>query len=320
LSKKFVLLWDEEGKRGWLVNGTSALVHLLRQSLEHDSTDKFKSEFLFQRADLQETSDPYKAYSAIDVLLNRSNKRLELYPEKNDFIRLEDRVEQICELIEKLIDYQYIDVGHDGDGFRNVPRKYLEGWDFNDLATDRDPFYPRVTTLHVAAKCWVNFIRSIHAVTLFGRGFGDILLPDDIGLCTYWARLPKMRYYIAAGVSDLRDLMDLEGDQTANPMRLSEDIVWYHPDGASDPCKCAWKGFNHSDLTQVLLPSSFGRNLPEKIPMRLEPNGAVIFSYNANFNWLWEDTGGPQEGDPPSTYRASCPIFNLKHLLPRATW
>jgi hypothetical protein len=36
ISKKFVALWDEEDERGWLVNGASALLHLLRTSLEYN--------------------------------------------------------------------------------------------------------------------------------------------------------------------------------------------------------------------------------------------------------------------------------------------
>ncbi|PON26055.1 hypothetical protein TGAM01_v204999 [Trichoderma gamsii] len=49
ISRKFVLLWDEANKRGWLVNGTTALLHLVRASLNHDSKDEFKPAFLFKR-------------------------------------------------------------------------------------------------------------------------------------------------------------------------------------------------------------------------------------------------------------------------------
>lgn len=92
ISKKFVVLWDEEDKRGWLINGTSALLHLLRASLEHDSIDKFNSEFLFKPEQMQEPSEPHEPDSAIEVLLNPINKKLKIYPEREDFLRLEDRV------------------------------------------------------------------------------------------------------------------------------------------------------------------------------------------------------------------------------------
>lgn len=37
LATRLVLLWDERDKRGWLINGTSALLHVLRASLKHDN-------------------------------------------------------------------------------------------------------------------------------------------------------------------------------------------------------------------------------------------------------------------------------------------
>ncbi|KAB8074405.1 hypothetical protein BDV29DRAFT_173691 [Aspergillus leporis] len=36
ISKKHVVLWDVKHDRGWLVNGASALLHLVRAYLEYD--------------------------------------------------------------------------------------------------------------------------------------------------------------------------------------------------------------------------------------------------------------------------------------------
>ncbi|KAH8896225.1 hypothetical protein GQ53DRAFT_639773, partial [Thozetella sp. PMI_491] len=42
ISKKFVVFWDEADRRGWLVNGTAALLHLARASPEYNkSSDIF---------------------------------------------------------------------------------------------------------------------------------------------------------------------------------------------------------------------------------------------------------------------------------------
>lgn len=49
IEQRYVVLWDEEDKCGWLVKGTSALLHLLRASLEHCRKDKFSSGFLFKQ-------------------------------------------------------------------------------------------------------------------------------------------------------------------------------------------------------------------------------------------------------------------------------
>lgn len=45
IHKKYVVFRDEENKRGWLVNGTSALLHLLRTSLRLNTVDDSVSHF-----------------------------------------------------------------------------------------------------------------------------------------------------------------------------------------------------------------------------------------------------------------------------------
>lgn len=301
---KFVVLWDEEDKRGWLVNGTSALLHLLRASLEHDSMDEFSSDFCFKREDMQEAPEIYKAYSAIRVLLNKQNLNLALYPEKEDFLRLRDRVEELYDILEKLIDHQVSIAGRSG----TRARKYLEGWDFKDLTTRRDIVYPRVATLHPAGKGWVDFTRSIHAITLFGRGFGDIIQPVNITSCDRWAKLPKGNYYLAASVYDLRKIMEMDdGDEESNPMKLNRNIIWHSPDQIFAPCQCLGReSGEHTDLAQVLLPSTFHNILSTKYSVQLQDSGAVIFGNNSNFKWFWKDTGYPEQGETPPILSEEC--------------
>src|SRR6201999_749624 len=115
------------------VNGTSALLHLLRKSLEHDSTDEFSSKFRFKMECMQEATEAYKASSAIQVLLNEDNMKHEIYQEKEGLYRVEDRVEDIYDVLEKIIDHQ-VSITGKGANLKFGARKYLEGWDFNDLA------------------------------------------------------------------------------------------------------------------------------------------------------------------------------------------
>jgi hypothetical protein len=69
------------------------------------------------------------------------------------------------------------------DGFgakvRTSIRRHLEGWDFQSLATGADPILPKATTLCETGLGWVDLIRGINAITLFGVGFGEILQPVD---------------------------------------------------------------------------------------------------------------------------------------------
>ncbi|RYO94041.1 hypothetical protein DL766_004096 [Monosporascus sp. MC13-8B] len=304
ISTKFVLLWDEGDKRGWLINGTSALLHLVRASLGHDATDKFKSAFLFKNDDIQESSEPFKAESAVEVILDPRNTGLKIYPEKHGYILLEDRIEHFYNILEKLIDHQS-DVA--GANMSDKPRRYLEGWDFRDLATQRDSFYPRVATLQTRGKSWADFTRAIQAITLVGRGFGEIIKPADKGMCDYWTELPKRRYYLAACFSDLKQIMEVDDNHKSSPMRLSDDIIWHNPSTILGSCRCKGAlGRDHSDPVQVLLPLAMSRILlPSRISFPLVDSGAVIFGQNSTFNWFWGDIGHPEEEESPSPSEAS---------------
>ena len=80
VSEKFVVLWDEEDKRGWLVNGATALLHLLRASLKSDMAGPFKSVMVFEPREMEEISELPTANAAIPVLLNSNNRKLRIYP------------------------------------------------------------------------------------------------------------------------------------------------------------------------------------------------------------------------------------------------
>ncbi|KAJ6260647.1 hypothetical protein Dda_4874 [Drechslerella dactyloides] len=299
IHEKFVVLWDEQDKRGWLVNGTSALLHLLRRSLENDRIDDFRSKFCLKKEDMQEANEPHKASSAIPVLLDDNNLKQKLYEGKQNDYRIEDRIEELYHIVEKIIDHQ-VDVAGRDASLKLRARKYLEGWDFNDLTiTSRDPIYPRAATLQRPGKSWVDFTRAIHAVTLFGRGFGEIIQPASTNTCTRWAKLPKDGYYLAASVDDLRKVMDVIGGEEENPMRLTEDIIWHTPHAIFGKCKCRGeiRARKHSDFAQVLLPTRFRDILPKNDSASLSDGGAVVFGQNRKFPWFWKDTGDPEEDE-----------------------
>jgi nucleoside phosphorylase len=179
-------------------------------------------------------------------------------------------------------------------------RKNLEGWDFMHLAARKDLIYPRVATLTAFGKGWVDFTRAVNAITLVGRGFGEIIRPANTNFCPHWAKLPKGKYYLAAGVSDLKKIMDADGDHKATPAKINDNIIWHNLDTTFKPCQCTKKRQKkHSDFVQVLLPSKFVHLIPKKDPVRLEDRGAVIFGHNTDFKWFWKDIGDPEQGEPP---------------------
>jgi hypothetical protein len=213
-----MVLWDVGSKRGWLVNGPSALLHLLRASLRSNQVDDLSFAFLFDPATFEEAKAPYTVSAALQVLMNPRNLDLALYEDDSEgcskphYYRVRDRLNDLYEVVEKMLDYQIMICGKDGVKLRDVPRRYLEGWDFKDIATKEDPIYPRLAKLKTIGKGWVDFIRATQAVVLFGRDLGDLVEPSATNdLCSHWRTLPCDRYYLAACMGDLKRVFDRSG-------------------------------------------------------------------------------------------------------------
>lgn len=103
---RYVVLWDEADKRGWLVNGASTLLRLVLASIERDSQGLTKSHFLFKKNELWEASNLHDICAAISVLRNSENWNLKIFPSDNRYVLLKHRIESIFEYLEKIMDYQ----------------------------------------------------------------------------------------------------------------------------------------------------------------------------------------------------------------------
>jgi len=333
IATKYVVLWDEADKRGWLVNGISALLHLVRASLKYYSMDDFSSSFLFDPSKMKDAAE-HKPNSAPKVLTDDDNKELEIYPgrserleeeeakqngadteesktrkKKRGYYLFEDLVEQHYNMLEQIMDHHRHVAGQNGVNLKVRVRKHLEGWDFVELATDHDP-YPRVATLQALGYGWVDFIRSIDAITLFGRGFGDIIQPIEFdGMCPHWRSLPTQKYYLAASVFDLKNIMKKFGDERANPLKPVHDLLWHCPRGLIASCQCQGHGARqtnrgafrrHHDPVQVFYPIRSHLILPIRGPDKLEDGGAIVFGHNVAWGYRWRENGHEdlEEGDP----------------------
>ncbi|CAG7562610.1 unnamed protein product [Fusarium equiseti] len=204
LDKKYVTLWDVDDERGWLVNGNAALLHLLRSSLQHSSTDKFSSDFHFQAQDFQESKNPHTLDSALEVLRNSKNQQLELYDKDTDIQQgystttrttVKDLVEELYETLEKLFDHTATsESSSKGLNAKSRFQDHLKGWDFTDIATNRDPFFIKRTTLGLSMLGWPDLVRATSAIVLFGKGFGDLIEAvgaQQGGACKEWMTVPK---------------------------------------------------------------------------------------------------------------------------------
>ncbi|KAJ5650608.1 uncharacterized protein N7484_004331 [Penicillium longicatenatum] len=291
IEKRFVLLWDEGHKRGWLVNGATALLHLVRASLEEDRNGVFSAATIFHPARMR-YPEPYRPYSASWVLGDKSNARIPIYDDDNDPVLFHEYVTQFYEILEKAFDYQTAAVSANPE--RCTSRSRLEGWDFENLAAERDPIFAKEATLDCAGMAWIDLIRSVHAITLFGRGFGDMIQP--IGTCSNWGQVPAGNSYLVICQEDLKEIVaSWCGNLSASPPMLTDQIIWHIPENTAIKCRCiSTKYMRHSDIAQVLLPSTMAYKVTgETLNCEDNKGGAFIFGLNSMNLWHWPEAGEP---------------------------
>lgn len=344
ISNRHFVFYDRDDRRAWLVDGASAILHLLRASIKHYQDDRRVSRFFcFNDNDIEE-ADASTAYTgskaAFEVLLNANNQKLPLYPkqpevwqvrktrrgdmhaeddktvtkEKTIHFCLKDRVEQLCHVLGQIVAHQDDEHTPSGVAFRLrcTPRRQLEGFDFMDVATYQGTVWPKVATLHAAGAGWVDFTRALHAVTLFGSGFGELFRPvaeSPCRSCLWGCPVPLGRDYLAVCGAELKDILRMKGSMRCNPWRLVRDIYWHTPDHSFEPCsgRC-----HERDRLQVLLPSTprqlWKRELSS--PLRLAVGGAVIFGHSSKFPLRWGAHGDPVEGDPEPSIEEAGGVFH----------
>lgn len=289
IQNEFVVLWDVEDKRGWLVSGSKALLHIVRASLKRDK-DNLKSAFVFKSSELEEPPRPYDQGYDVEVLVNPKNLKLrvcisgeEIWEENrvaNDPVTTEatgatsvtvtsktvekkavspidnskeetrkdgtfhhpaeqfehvqgvpgtenelenveiqvgpetvtksrtiyssfqDRVQEICHILESVFDEEaYIRSQRDLN-LTTYAGTRLEGWDFGELLGNHDSISRRAAALGGSSSAWINNIKEIGAITLFGRGFGEIIQP--IGTNGRPFPVPKGEFYLTVCGDDLR--------------------------------------------------------------------------------------------------------------------
>lgn len=289
IHQKFAVFWDEEQKRGWLVNGTTALLHLVRSAWKVKAKGPFKNALLNKSEALQEASEENTTTSAIEVLMNEHNQQLNIYRDghedgKMKYFRFEDLVDQMYNIVEKMVDHHSSAASRSGMSLKCRARNHIDGWDFNDVISERD-CNPAVATLQSLGKGWVHLVNEIGAVIFLGRGFGEVITPTSAaGCCHHWAQLPTESYYLGVCVSDIVQIIESYGTKDCTePRKLSESISWPNAEDRFRRCECG-KNRDHSDLSQMLQSSRDCRSLLSD--KELTANGAVIFRHNIELTGL----------------------------------
>jgi hypothetical protein len=311
IEKKYVVFWDEKTRRGWLVNGTSALLHLVRMSLKLYEKGNYSEELLFNKNKMWNATT-YEPTSAAQVLKDRRNRNLEVWPGKSEKFQeketrlpagqdvstsekrkrasysFENLVEQKYSVLEILMESHKQSAGLNGIKLKPRLRIHLEGWDFEELANESDP-EPRVATFKAAGYSWVDFVHSIKAIALFGRGFGDIIMPSKAEkICPQWSQLPAGEYHLAASMVDLNNIVRTFGKTCQDSIEVVHGCLWHSPHEPFALCHCQDHGnfrgspepsIKHHSPVQVLFPKRSMRFSRACKPQDLNNSGAVIFGH-----------------------------------------
>ena len=151
-----------------------------------------------------------------------------------------------------------------------------------------DILHPRVFQLDKDCSGWLQLLKDTYAVTIFGEDFGELYSPLNSDLCEEWMTLPSGRCYLAAGVADLEKIAQLYGGNNRSvPKKLTVNTTWPIIQRTFEQCACS-RSSNHSDLVQILVPSSTFTMQPdvESILHDVPHDGAVIFDPITDPTWL----------------------------------
>jgi hypothetical protein len=301
MAKMHVLLYDHDDGRGWLVDGASAILHLLRFHVEFYPPicdgETFKLD-QFRHAD---SEAGFK--SAKDVLLSPELQNVVLVEEPAVEIekqitetidgkatsktvtersvrkkRVVDRVAELYEILELMYDNWKRRKNAAGVALESLNMK-LEGWKFQDIVELEDDMNPVVARLDGSADDWLRMVRHINAVVLIGNGFGEMMKPMG-DFCANWGSVPRKNFCVAVPVSRLKRIAQKYGDPRMVPLKLTPDVFWpinHHP----FICTCATSGPGRSTCHrgQTLRPNCLrSGSLQLNILTAAEhANGAVIF-------------------------------------------
>jgi hypothetical protein len=289
-------------RRAWLVDGASALLHLVRVSLHRDEMDDESTfEWVFDASALKDDWPGCTGrQAAIKTLKNFDNLNLKVYVEKRvgsvaQFSTLRERVMNVLHAMEILIDTQQREAAK-GE-IRTLQtldrRKFITGFDILDVIEPFGSINTRIARFDSWGDGWIDILPSIGATTVFGQGFGDLVLPTDLhSVCTHWQTVPTRNDYLCASVSTLKMLYEKRLRRSGSTLgvgELTDKILWTSPSRPFNTCFClrsqTSSDHKHCDPVQFLVTSSkaWRSKLTPKdsAPIdltTLDDTGAVVFA------------------------------------------
>ncbi|RSL55142.1 hypothetical protein CEP53_007228, partial [Fusarium sp. AF-6] len=305
---------DVASRRTWLVDGASALLHLVRISLYLDENDPDSTyDWVFDPTQLKDKWDGITGrQAALRTLKSWDNLDLNIYivdkrrgpsgATEVQYATFGTRVKEVLHSIELLIDRQSKTTSQEGIRISQSldPRREIVGFDVLDVVTPLGPILPRVQHLKSLGHGWIDSMPSIGVTTIFGNGFGDLIHPNlPQGLCQGWKSLPEGKDYMAASISTLQMLYEkrlLRMDPDLKGGEMAKKIIWASFSHPFRPCNCLQRCINKTttrtindetqgchDPVQFFVKKSWPRTVPNGMtPVHLadlDEKGAVVFGH-----------------------------------------
>jgi hypothetical protein len=313
-----IVLFDARERRGWLVDGINAMLYIaLCQLIARPFTESnhFKMSDFHYADPIDGLESAYRVLTdkrnaelalaeqiekTIETTISSNGESQEITKLTKEYFYFRDLVQEIWHIPEQILEHQTLLLKTPGVGLRGTDRDKLEGFGFKDIVMGDNPLRPRVITLKPSGRGWVDFTRKAHAITLLGKGFGEVIqpAPEANDLCSHWMRVPQGQDYLVACISQLRQICEKGGDPDSDPLTLQQGIYWHKGAKLFEPCsRCKVTELGAPcDRVQVLLPPSLGHKTHPRPFHNL--NGAVVFGRSAKYNWNWGPFHDPTEAEP----------------------
>lgn len=269
-----VLFYSSSDRRGWLLDGASALVYLAHARLASVMAGNKKQEILGQLRSIQSSGD-----TAEEVL--QANRHLIIF-EDSEF-----KDEEIATAVPSTSADSGYASGHGGgpnirkeekaittrwtyqklvlelwqnlaamkaslDKLRKSPPNLdlrrpgliLTGWEAKDVIRRRQMQEPRYVRMCDESRRWIKYAQAMSSVVLMARDFGEMIIPDDnVPVCLNMQRLPKGRDLLAVPLHVLHQTAEqflLDSNQSPRQyIQIASSTYLYTYDALTEACRCS---------------------------------------------------------------------------------
>lgn len=178
LSKLPVLLYDTDSDRGWLIDGASAALHILRYLMERP---KFRDSPTFDISQFNYADTTPRETATVKALELNRDIILLAESDENDPTKKVTRTagvkvrHSMLNVFDQMRDTWNRQMERRGLSLRSFTwNPKLEGWKFRDVVEEIKPKKSGAFAIHSSADQWHHFIRKINTIVLFGKNFGEV--------------------------------------------------------------------------------------------------------------------------------------------------